>query len=90
MEQAITKSLPTAVSDLIRLTQLGKSKLFVDYDEEADVLYISFNKPQKADNAYQNKDGIIQRLKKNKLIGLTILNASRFTRNKVTTSAKIS
>ncbi|MFZ8847691.1 MAG: DUF2283 domain-containing protein [Minisyncoccia bacterium] len=57
-------------------------KLFVPievfYDKEVDVLYISFNKPKKADNSEITNDDIIIRYKKGKIIGITILNASRF------------
>lgn len=67
-----------AISDLVQLAQYGQDKLFIDYDEEADVLYVSFGKPQKADDAIQGNDGIIRRKKGNKIVGLTILNASRF------------
>lgn len=78
MEQMIINSGKIAASDLVRLAQYGNNKLFVDYDKEADVLYVSFGKPQKADDAIQGKDGIIKRKKGNKIVGLTILNASRF------------
>lgn len=54
-----------AISDLVQLAQYGKDKLFIDYDEEAD-------------DAIQEEDGIIGRKKGKKLVGLTILNASRF------------
>lgn len=82
MEQNIIKSINIAVPDLIQLTQIGASKLFIDYDKEADVLYVSFGQPQKADDSYQGADGIIRRLNKHKVIGLTVLNASRFTKKK--------
>lgn len=78
MEQRIINSSKHAVADLVQLARLGKDKLFVDYDQEADVLYVSFGKPQRANDATQIKDGIIQRKKGGKVIGLTILNASRF------------
>lgn len=78
MEQRIINSSKLAVSDLVQMAQYGKDKLFVDYDEEADVLYVSFGKPQKADDAIQDKDGIIRRKKDSKIVGLTILNASRY------------
>ena len=78
MEQRIINSSKIAVSDLVQMAQYGKDKLYVDYDSEADVLYVSFGKPQKADDAIQGKDGIIRRKKGNKIVGLTILNASRF------------
>jgi uncharacterized protein YuzE len=78
MEQSIIHSSKLAVADLVQLAQFGKDKLFIDYDNEADVLYVHFGKPQKADDAIQDKDGIVRRKKHNKIIGLTILNASRF------------
>lgn len=78
MEQRIIKSANFAITDLVQLAQYGKNKLFIDYDKEADVLYISFGKPQKADDSYQEENGIIRRKKGNKIVGLTILNASRF------------
>lgn len=80
MEQTIINSSKMAISDLVQLAKYGKDKLFVDYDEEADVLYVSFGKPQNADDAIQDKEGIIRRKIGNKIIGLTILNASRFTK----------
>ena len=64
--------------DLFALSEYGKDILFVDYDKEADVLYVSFGKPQKADDAIQGSDGIIRRKKGNRIVGLTILGASRF------------
>lgn len=67
-----------AVSDLVQLARFGNDKLFIDYDEEADVLYVSFGKPQKADDSIQGRDGIIRRKKGKRVVGLTILNASRF------------
>ncbi|MBI3342538.1 DUF2283 domain-containing protein [Candidatus Gottesmanbacteria bacterium] len=79
MEQAIINSATPAIADLVRLAQAGNSKLWVDYDQEADILYINFDKPQKADDAVQDRDGIIRRKKNKKLVGLTILGASRFS-----------
>lgn len=78
MEQKIVSSAAKAVDDLVRLAQLGNSKLWIDYDKEADVLYVNFGRPQKADNSYQGTDGIIRRKKKSRIVGLTFLNASRF------------
>lgn len=82
MEQKIINSLNVSVIDFVRLAQLGNDKLLIDYDKDADVLYLNFGSPQKADDAFQGKDGIIRRKKKNKIIGLTVLNASRFTKKK--------
>jgi uncharacterized protein YuzE len=78
MEQRIIHSGKMAIFDLVQLAQYGEDKLFIDYDKEADVLYLSFGKPQKADDSVHGEDGIIRRKKGKKIIGLTVLNASRF------------
>jgi len=49
----------------------------VDYDPKGDVLYISFGKPQEADDSDVTEEGVIIRLKEGKIVGLTILNASK-------------
>ena len=51
--------------------------LWVDYDEEADVLYISFERPQDATDTEMTDDGILLRYRGDKLVGLTILEASK-------------
>jgi uncharacterized protein YuzE len=53
------------------------AKFWVDYDREADVLYISFNRPQKATDSEMSRDGVILRYRGDKLVGLTILDASK-------------
>lgn len=78
MEQAIINSGKLAIPDLVTLAKYSHDQLFIDYDEEADVLYISFGKPQKADDSVHGQNDIIRRKKGGKIIGLTILNASRF------------
>lgn len=78
MEQRLIQSGKLAISDLLKLAQYSDNdQLFIDYDKEVDVLYLSFGKPQKADDAIE-EDGIIKRKKGDKIVGLTILNASRF------------
>ena len=77
MEQKILKTTKNAVDDLIKLALAGQSQLWVDYDKKADVLYVNFDKPQKADTAVE-EEGIIKRTKNKKLVGITILEASRF------------
>ena len=78
MEQTIINSGKLAIPDLLALAKYSHDQLFIDYDEEADVLYISFGKPQKADDSVHGENDIIRRKKGNKIVGLTILNASRF------------
>jgi len=47
------------------------------YDDEGDVLYISFGEPQPADDADVTEEGIIVRTRKGKIVGLTVLDASQ-------------
>ena len=47
----------------------------LDYDEEGDVLYISFGEPEPADDADVTDQGVIIRLREGKIVGLSILNA---------------
>ena len=42
-----------------RLVQLPVKHLWIDYDAEADVLYLSFSKPQRATDSELRDDGII-------------------------------
>ena len=45
---------------------------YIDYDEKADVLYISFGKPKAADDGILDND-VILRYKKKELIGITVI-----------------
>jgi uncharacterized protein YuzE len=53
--------------------------VWIDYDREADVLYISFEKPQKATESVL-KGNVLIRKRNGKIVGITILNASKFKR----------
>lgn len=48
----------------------------VDYDSEADVLYISFRRPQRSTNTKILEDGILLRYAASELVGITVLDAS--------------
>jgi len=50
-------------------------KIWVDYDDEADVLYISFYKPQRANDSIM-EDNIVYHYRDEKLVGITILRAA--------------
>ena len=41
------------------------------------MLYISFGKPQEADDSDVTEEGVIVRLREGRIVGLTILNASK-------------
>jgi len=51
---------------------LSLEKIDLDYDEEADVLYISFGEPREAKDSVEVEDGVIYRLADNEVIGITI------------------
>lgn len=48
----------------------------VCYDREADALYISFRRPQKATDTRVTAEGLLLRYHGEKLVGITILEAS--------------
>ena len=47
-------------------------KIDLDYDEEADVLYISFGKPREAKDSVEVEDGVIYRTADKEVVGITI------------------
>jgi len=57
-------------------------KIDLDYDEEADVLYISFGKPRQAQDSVEIEDGIIYRIANNEIVGITITNFKARTNKK--------
>lgn len=57
------------------LLRLGSNRIWMDYDEEADVLYMSFGEPQEADDSELTEDEVIVRYKEDEVIGVTVLNA---------------
>ncbi len=68
----------TISSELIsRLLALPGHQMWTDYDSEADVLYISFRKPQQANDSIVEDDGNIYHYRNDELVGVTVLNASR-------------
>ena len=58
------------------LTEMPSKNMWVDYDDEANVLYISFRKPQHADDSSIDDD-IIYHYSEKELVGITILNAKK-------------
>ncbi len=58
------------------LMKYPSKRVWIDYDEEADVLYISFRKPQQADDSEMEED-MIYHYRGDELVGVTILNAKK-------------
>jgi uncharacterized protein YuzE len=59
-----------AQADIVERTKLN-------YDSISDVLYINFDPPQPADDSDITDEGVIIRLRENKIVGLTILNVAK-------------
>lgn len=59
------------------LLKFPTTKMWIDYDQEGDVLYISFKRPQKATDSEMLENGILLRYRDDRLVGMTILDASR-------------
>ena len=57
------------------LLMAPSKRIWTDYDDEADVLYISFYKPQKANDSIM-EDNIIYHYRDEKLVGITVLRAA--------------
>lgn len=58
------------------LAQFPVRKLWLDYDEEADVLYVSFQRPQNATDSQMRDDGVLLRYRDGELVGVTIFDVS--------------
>ncbi|MBA7545243.1 hypothetical protein ES705_37609 [subsurface metagenome] len=55
-----------------------RKKRVVSYDEETDVLYISFHNPPLAADFTNRRDDFIFRSKEGEPVGVTIMNFSRY------------
>ncbi|MGC8787377.1 MAG: DUF2283 domain-containing protein [Anaerolineae bacterium] len=77
MEKRIDSQIAHSLSQVISLLlNLPAQRFWVDYDSEADVLYISFQRPQKATDTKMTDDGILLRYREDQLVGITVLDAS--------------
>ncbi|MCX7794409.1 MAG: DUF2283 domain-containing protein [Thermodesulfovibrionales bacterium] len=74
LKKETVEEILKATHSLLRFPQ---RRMWIDYDEEADVLYISFKRPQKATDSEMTDDGILLRYKENELVGITVLDASK-------------
>ena len=72
MENVIIKEVEKVMPSVMKIAK----QMWIDYDKEADVLYISFQRPQHAENSEMEDDVIVHK-RKNKIVGLTLLHASK-------------
>ena len=80
MATIVAKATASLVDKCLALAtdalKLPTQHIWLDYDHDADVLYISFRKPQRATRTIEVDDGILIRKAGRNIVGLTILNAS--------------
>lgn len=77
-KEALTNAFLSEVFEATpHLLKFPKKKVWIDYDKEADVLYLSFERPQQATDSEMRDDGVLLRYKHDKLVGITILEASK-------------
>ena len=73
----IDKTLKEVNQLVSHFIKMPESKMLIDYDREADVLYLSFKRPQHATDSEMLENGILLRYKGEELVGITVLNASK-------------
>lgn len=80
MATVTTKKTANFISNCVAVAtdmlKLPTQHVWLDYDKEADVLYMSFRKPQRATTTIETGDDILIRKDGKNIVGLTILNAS--------------
>ena len=59
------------------LAKMPVHRLWIDYDEEADVLYIRLHRPQNATDSEMLDNGVLLRYKRKELVGISIFEASK-------------
>ncbi len=59
------------------MLKMPSNRIWIDYDEDADALYISFQKPQHADDSIMEDNVIYHYCGKN-LVGITVIGAKKY------------
>ena len=78
MAPLATKKLLNQLSAQYRsLTDLPLYPVWIDYDQAADVLYLSFEKPQNATDSEMAENSILLRYRGERLVGITVFEASK-------------
>ena len=70
------------LGSLPHLLKLPSKQIWFDLDEEADVLYVSFERPQGATDSELTEDGMLLRYRGEQLVGVTILNVRKRMANR--------
>lgn len=74
MDRAVIAELLERVRHVLKLPS---KHVWFDYDDEADVLYVSSERPQGATDSELTEDGVLLRYRGNDLVGATVMNVRR-------------
>ena len=70
------KNIGHLLKAMVNFIKLPLTKMWLDYDTEADVLYLHFEEKPTSTHSEMRDDGIILDYRDDILVGLTILEAS--------------
>jgi uncharacterized protein YuzE len=83
-KQSLTPSAVKTIASLgPLLVGFPYSRLWMDYDQEVDVLYITFRRPPRATESEMLDDGILLTYSDDELVGITVFEASKRPRSLV-------
>jgi uncharacterized protein YuzE len=74
---ATTAAIKEIFEALPHIKKTGAKHLWFDFDKEADVLYVSLERPQNATDTDILENGIFLRLRGKKIVGITITSISK-------------
>jgi uncharacterized protein YuzE len=78
MKKKHNQAIAGAIALAREVGNFPASRLWLDFDEEADVLYISFKRPQKATETVEDEArNLLLRYRGKELVGITVLDASQ-------------
>ena len=75
-EAIADKSVGHLLKAVSHLVQLPKRRMWLDYDEEADVLYVHFVEKPSSTHSEMREDGVVLDYTGEDLVGVTVLEAS--------------
>jgi uncharacterized protein YuzE len=72
------KAVAAALGLARQAVEFPATRLWLDFDEEADVLYISLKRPQRATETVDlEEEGILLDYRDKELVGITVLDVSK-------------
>lgn len=77
VEQLKPRDVASILEAVPTLVGMPRKSMWMDFDAEADVLYLSFERPQRATDSEMRDDGVIIHRRGRRVVGVTILEASQ-------------